>query len=78
MPGIEDLLDRVRARYRVAFLSNSNETHAEVIPTLFAGLFHGPWLKFKRNTSAPTSNRLRTISRLELAGPRVAMILALR
>jgi putative hydrolase of the HAD superfamily len=40
MPGIEDLLDRVRERHHVAFLSNSNETHAEVIPTLFAGLFH--------------------------------------
>src|SRR5438876_8872836 len=32
MPGIEELLDRVRERYRVAFLSNSNEVHAEVIP----------------------------------------------
>jgi HAD superfamily hydrolase (TIGR01509 family) len=40
MPGIEDLLDRVRERYRVAFLSNSNEIHADVIPTLFAGVFH--------------------------------------
>src|SRR5256885_2181105 len=39
MPGIEDVLDRVRARYRVAFLSNSNEVHAEVIPRRFAGLF---------------------------------------
>jgi putative hydrolase of the HAD superfamily len=39
MPGIEDVLDRVRARYKVAFLSNSNEVHAEVIPRQFAGLF---------------------------------------
>jgi len=39
MPGIEDVLDRVRDRYRVAFLSNSNEVHAEVIPRRFAGLF---------------------------------------
>ena len=39
MPGIEDVLERVRARYRVAFLSNSNEVHAEVIPRRFAGLF---------------------------------------
>jgi len=39
MPGIEDLLDRIRERHRVAFLSNSNEIHAEVIPTQFAGLF---------------------------------------
>jgi putative hydrolase of the HAD superfamily len=39
MPGIEDVLDRVRERYRVAFLSNSNEVHAEVIPRKFAGLF---------------------------------------
>ena len=38
-PGIEDLLDRVRERYRVAFLSNSNEVHAEVIPRKFAALF---------------------------------------
>jgi len=27
-------------RYRVAFLSNSNEIHAELIPRQFAGLFH--------------------------------------
>ena len=39
MPGIEDLLDRVRERYRVAFLSNSNEVHAEVIPRKYASLF---------------------------------------
>jgi len=40
MPGIEDLLDRIRERHRVAFLSNSNEVHAELIPKQFAGLFH--------------------------------------
>ncbi|HSP35442.1 MAG TPA: HAD family phosphatase [Thermoanaerobaculia bacterium] len=39
MPAIEDLLDRVRQKYRVAFLSNSNEVHAEVIPIEFAALF---------------------------------------
>jgi HAD superfamily hydrolase (TIGR01509 family) len=39
MPGIEDLLDKVRERYRVAFLSNSNEIHAEVIPRSFGVLF---------------------------------------
>lgn len=39
MPGIEDLLDRVRERHRVAFLSNSNEIHAELIPTQFAAIF---------------------------------------
>lgn len=39
MPGIEDVLERVRARYKVAFLSNSNEVHAEVIPRQFAELF---------------------------------------
>jgi putative hydrolase of the HAD superfamily len=38
--GAEDLLERVRARYRVAFLSNSNEVHAELIPKKFAALFH--------------------------------------
>jgi putative hydrolase of the HAD superfamily len=37
--GIEEVLDRVRERYRVAFLSNSNEVHAEVIPRQYAGLF---------------------------------------
>lgn len=37
--GIEELLDRVRSRYRVAFLSNSNEIHSDVIPKRFAGLF---------------------------------------
>ena len=40
VPGIEDLLDRIRPRYRVAFLSNSNEIHAELIPTQFAAIFH--------------------------------------
>lgn len=39
MPGIEEVLDRVRKQYRIAFLSNSNEVHAEVIPKQFAGLF---------------------------------------
>jgi FMN phosphatase YigB (HAD superfamily) len=37
--GIEDVLERVRQRYRVAFLSNSNEVHAELIPKKFAALF---------------------------------------
>jgi putative hydrolase of the HAD superfamily len=39
LPGIEDLLGRLRRKYRVAFLSNSNEVHAEVIPRKFASLF---------------------------------------
>lgn len=39
MPGIEELLERVRTRYRVAFLSNSNEVHAELIPRKFSSLF---------------------------------------
>jgi HAD superfamily hydrolase (TIGR01509 family) len=39
MPGIEDVLERVRKRYRVAFLSNSNEVHADVIPRQYAALF---------------------------------------
>ena len=37
--GIEEVLDRVRERHRVAFLSNSNEVHAELIPRQFASLF---------------------------------------
>ena len=39
IPGMEALLERVREKYRVAFLSNSNEVHAEVIPRQFASLF---------------------------------------
>ena len=39
LPGIEDLLGRLRRKYRIAFLSNSNEVHAEVIPRVFSGLF---------------------------------------
>lgn len=39
VPGIEDVLDRVRAKYRIAFLSNSNEVHAELIPRRFSALF---------------------------------------
>jgi putative hydrolase of the HAD superfamily len=37
--GAEELLDRVRRKYRVAFLSNSNEVHAELIPRKFGSLF---------------------------------------
>ncbi|HEX7705685.1 MAG TPA: HAD family phosphatase [Thermoanaerobaculia bacterium] len=37
--GMEELLERVRERYRVAFLSNSNEVHAELIPRKFSTLF---------------------------------------
>lgn len=37
--GIEDVLDRVRKEHRVAFLSNSNEVHAELIPRIYATLF---------------------------------------
>ncbi|HEX7809767.1 MAG TPA: HAD family phosphatase, partial [Thermoanaerobaculia bacterium] len=39
IPGAEDLLDRVRKKYRVAFLSNSNEVHADLIPRQFGSLF---------------------------------------
>jgi putative hydrolase of the HAD superfamily len=39
IPGAEALLERVRDKYRVAFLSNSNEVHAEVIPKQFSTLF---------------------------------------
>jgi putative hydrolase of the HAD superfamily len=39
MPGIEEVLERIRECYRVAFLSNSNEVHAELIPRQFSGLF---------------------------------------
>ena len=37
--GMEDLLEQIRDRYRVSFLSNSNEVHAEIIPRRFAALF---------------------------------------
>lgn len=37
--GIEEVLDRARREYRVAFLSNSNEVHAEAIPKAFPQLF---------------------------------------
>jgi putative hydrolase of the HAD superfamily len=39
IPGMEEILERVRQRYRIAFISNSNEVHAEVIPKRFAALF---------------------------------------
>jgi len=39
IPGAEALLEQVREKYRVAFLSNSNEVHAEVIPRQFSTLF---------------------------------------
>lgn len=39
VPGMEEVLDRLRTRYRIAFLSNSNEVHAELIPRRYAGLF---------------------------------------
>jgi putative hydrolase of the HAD superfamily len=37
--GIEEVLERVREKYRIAFLSNSNEVHSELIPRQFASLF---------------------------------------
>ena len=37
--GMEEVLDRVREKYRVAFISNSNEVHADVIPKRFSALF---------------------------------------
>lgn len=37
--GIEDVLQRVRKHYRVAYASNSNEIHAELIPRRYAPLF---------------------------------------
>ncbi len=39
IPGVEDLLQCVREKYRVAFLSNSNEVHADLIPRRFSALF---------------------------------------
>jgi glucose-1-phosphatase len=39
VPGAEELLERIRANYRVAFISNSNEVHAELIPRKFSSLF---------------------------------------
>jgi putative hydrolase of the HAD superfamily len=39
LPGVEELLDKIRDKYRVAFLSNSNEVHAELIPRTFGTLF---------------------------------------
>jgi len=39
MPGIEEVLERVRETYRVAFLSSSIEVHSELIPRQFSGLF---------------------------------------
>src|SRR5436853_3636432 len=37
MPGIEDLLDRVRGPYRAALLPNSHETLAQASPALLPG-----------------------------------------
>ena len=33
------MLEQIREKYRVAFLSNSNEVHADVIPRQFSALF---------------------------------------
>ena len=38
--GIEEVLARVRADHRVAFLSNLGAMHADLIPRRFAPLFH--------------------------------------
>jgi FMN phosphatase YigB (HAD superfamily) len=37
--GMEALLDQLRERHDIAFLSNSNDVHAEVIPRKFSNLF---------------------------------------
>jgi putative hydrolase of the HAD superfamily len=39
VPGMEEVLEKIRARYRVAFLTNSNEVHAELVPRRFSALF---------------------------------------
>ena len=39
IPGMEDLLEKLRDRHDIAFLSNSNDLHAEVIPRKFSNLF---------------------------------------
>ena len=39
MNGIEEVLRILRRHYRIAFLSNSNEVHAEVIPRVYGELF---------------------------------------
>ena len=41
VPGMKALLARIRERYKIAYLSNSNEIHAELIPTKYKDLF-GP------------------------------------
>jgi putative hydrolase of the HAD superfamily len=52
IPGAEILLERVRQKYRVAFLSNSNEVHADIVPLQFAALF-------RRDDRFVFSNRFR-------------------
>jgi FMN phosphatase YigB (HAD superfamily) len=37
--GMEDILDELREQHEIAFLSNSNDVHAEVIPRKFSNLF---------------------------------------
>jgi glucose-1-phosphatase len=37
--GIEEVLERVRSQYAIAYLSNSNEVHEELIPREFSFLF---------------------------------------
>lgn len=39
VPGMEALLEKLREHHDIAFLSNSNDVHAEVIPRKFSSLF---------------------------------------
>lgn len=67
--GIDRLLDRVRERYQVAFLSNSNEVHELVIAEKFKALFreHEPILYSHRLKTAKPDHEIfrRLLDRLQ-------------
>lgn len=39
MPGMEELIEEIRERYRVAFLSNTNKIHVDELTRRYASLF---------------------------------------
>lgn len=75
--GMEALLERIRSRYQVAFLSNSNEVHAELIPRAFPTLFRPDdrfLFSYRFKVAKPDHEMFRRAMEAIDAGPQQAVL----